>query len=455
MHVGIPMSLARSGAALLMSILAIAAMLVPADAWANQSSGPSTAQDARRRDLLRSSQVPAGSVPLASPATTTAATTAVAVPRSKFGFAVADVSVGSSSAPEKSTLKKAADAGAGWMLGWVSWSSLRPTASGSYVWLNADGTRRCQNTDIDNVVRGARAYGLNPLIRLQGVPGWATSDSSDHLVRLQANALQTFAQDLANYVRACYPTQTVAYQVFNEPNLNYEWGANVTSASASAYARLLHAAYLGFHARGSATVVSAGLADGATSPSMSDLNYLQALYRAGARGGTHFDALGTHPYGGNSAPSTDPNAAACSATCFRRAELQHNIMVRNGDSTPMWATEVGWLMDPKSLGGPDYDLGPSFNWMKVSAQAQADYTVGALQYAQMNWPWMARMFVFNLDHSTAMWCGSAQTGYIGQCYPPRTSVYWFSTLEGSTDMWSPSYRSPRPVYNALAAMPKS
>jgi hypothetical protein len=177
MHVGIPMRLARSGAALLMSILAIAAMLVPADAWANQSSGPSTAQDARRRDLLRSSQVPAGSVPPASSATTTAATTAVPVPRSKFGFAVADVSVGSSSAPNKSTLKKAADAGAGWMLGWVSWSSLRPTASGSYVWLNADGTRRCQNTDIDNVVRGARAYGLNPLIRLQRVPGWVTSGS--------------------------------------------------------------------------------------------------------------------------------------------------------------------------------------------------------------------------------------------------------------------------------------
>ena len=272
----------------------------------------------------------------------------------------------------------------------------------------------------------------------------------------QTAALQTFAQDLAAHARACHPDLQLAYEVFNEPNLNYEWGATVTASSAAAYARLLRAAYVGFKAGDpTATVVSAGLADGATAPSMNDLDYLQALYRAGARGGSHFDAVGTHPYGGTAAPATDPTTSACAATCFRRAERQHAILVRHGDSrTPMWATEVGWLLDPLSYTGTDEDLGPSFNWMKVPAQVQADDTVGALQYAQQHWPWMARLFVFNLDHSTAMWCGTAQTGYIGQCYPPTTSVYWFSTLNGATDMSSPTYRSPRPVYTALVGMPK-
>ena len=116
---------------------------------------------------------------------------------------------------------------------------------------------------------------------------------------------------------------------------------------------------------------------------------------------------------------------SCGGTCLRHAELQRQIMLDNGDAaTPMWATEVGWLMDSSN------DVGPYFNWMKVSPQQQADYLVGAMQYAQANWPWMQRLFVFNLDHSTAMWCG-------GPCYPPSTSVHWFSVLNPD--------RSPRPA----------
>jgi hypothetical protein len=447
--------LLRSGCALLTAVAVALALVVPVDAAASQSTGPSVPEDARTRDRLRAGQVPAPSV--AAPVVTVAATTSTAVPRVKFGFAVADITAGDNTSRDTTTLKKAADAGAGWMLGWVSWSNLHPTAEGPYAWQKADGTQQCANNDLDNVLRGAQTYHLGALVRLQGVPSWATTDGSGLLVHVQLSALQSFVQHLALHARACYPDLQLAYQVFNEPNLNYEWGARVTPTSVAAYAKLLRAAYVGFKAGDrTATVVSAGLADGATAPSMNDLTYLQELYRVGARGGQHFDAVGTHPYGGNSAPATDPTSGACAATCFRRAELQHNIMLRFGDSlTPMWATEVGWLLDPKSYTGTDQDLGPSFNWMKLPAQQQADYTVGALQYAQQNWPWMARLFVFNLDHSTAMWCGPPQTGFIGQCYPPTTSVYWFSTLNGATDMSSPTYRSPRPVYTALASMPKN
>jgi hypothetical protein len=176
-------------------------------------------------------------------------------------------------------------------------------------------------------------------------------------------------------------------------------------------------------------VVAAGTANGATSPSMNDLDYLRAFYAAGAKGS--FDALGTHPYGGNTAPES----TSCGGTCFRRAELQRQIMVDYGDSaTPMWATEVGWLHESQ------YDMGPYFEWQKVSAQQQADYLVRAFQFAEANWAWMGPMFVFNHDHSTAMWCNVA-------CYPPTTSVHWFSILNPD--------RSARPAYTALSDMPKT
>lgn len=50
--------------------------------------------------------------------------------------------------------------------------------------------------------------------------------------------------------------------------------------------------------------------------------------------------------------------------------------------------------------------------MKVSPQQQADCLAGAYKYPEQHWPWMQRMFVFNLDHSTAMWCGTQETGWI-------------------------------------------
>jgi polysaccharide biosynthesis protein PslG len=217
--------------------------------------------------------------------------------------------------------------------------------------------------------------------------------------------------------------------VFNEPNLTYEWGTDVDAGAAAGYARLLRAASEGLKAGDpQALVVSAGMANGATAPSLNDLDYLRAFYAAGARG--TFDVLDTHPYGGN----TPPESTACGGTCFRRAEVQRQIMVEAGDSaTPMWATELGWLQESA------YDMGPYFEWHKVTAQQQADYLVRAFQYAERTWPWMGPMFVFNHDHSTAMWCG-------GPCYPPTTSVYWFSVLNPD--------RSPRPAYTALAAMPK-
>jgi hypothetical protein len=223
----------------------------------------------------------------------------------KLGFGLADVTPGPGT-----PLELAARAGAGWLLGWVSWEQVEPRR-GVFAWQSGGAN------DLDNVAAAGRAAGLRVLVRLHSPPAWATADGSGRLARVDPDALRLSLEALARRGAG----RVTAYQVFNEPNLAYEWGEDVDEASAAAYARLLRAAYGGLKAGDPrALVVSAGLANGATAPSLNDLDYLRALYAAGARG--TFDALATHPYGGN----TPPESTACGGTCFRRAEVQRQLM---------------------------------------------------------------------------------------------------------------------------------
>jgi beta-galactosidase GanA len=74
------------------------------------------------------------------------------------GFAVADVTAGPGS-----TLEKIPQAGFGWVQGWISWRRLEP-APGSFAW--AAGGANDGANDLDNVARGAAAYGLQALVRV-------------------------------------------------------------------------------------------------------------------------------------------------------------------------------------------------------------------------------------------------------------------------------------------------
>jgi hypothetical protein len=135
-----------------------------------------------------------------------------------------------------------------------------------------------------------------------------------------------------------------------------------------------------------------------------DLTFLREMYRHGAKG--HFDALGSHPYGGRDAPDTPP-AAASGPIYFRRAEEQHQVMLEFGDQSPVWITEFGWVL------ATECNLG-EHEWMQVSEDQQAKYLAGAYDYAHLNWPWMGPMFLFNLDFGTVYW------------YAPCDPVRWYS-----------------------------
>jgi hypothetical protein len=174
-------------------------------------------------------------------------------------------------------------------------------------------------------------------------------------------------------------------------------------------------------------VLGGGLAPntGGLGRTIEDLDFLNGMYDAGAMG--FMDALSVHNYGGNNEPERDPHDCGSPAICFRRAELYRELMVQRGDAgTPVWSTEWGYLMDPGTYLG-------QYDWMKVSADQQADYIVRAHRYAHEYWPWMAGMILSNLDASTTPYHSG-----------PEDGLPWFAILN--------SDYSPRPAWHALQAM---
>ncbi len=257
-------------------------------------------------------------------------------------------------------------------------------------------------------------------------------------------AFYTFTLALAAHVSDTWRVQgleTVAYEIWNEPNLDYEWGG---APNAAQYTALLKAGYRGIKAGDpQALVVSAGLATTGGSAAelawarrlygaevvIPDLTFLREMYNSGARG--FFDALGSHPYGGSYPPDTPPDQVT-TPIYFRRAEEQHQVMLANGDSSPLWATEFGWVL------ATDCDLG-EHEWMEVGEAQQAEYLAAAYAYADEWWPWMGPMFLFNLDHATVDW--------YAECDPVR----WYSITYRQNPQ-APGPILPRQAFSRLRDM---
>lgn len=230
-----------------------------------------------------------------------------------------------------------------------------------------------------------------------------------------------WANDIARALLP-YKGQQPLAEIWNEPNLAYEWGDQPPDPAY--YVKMLKALYpIVKAAVPDAVIVTAGLSTVGTdqfSPSaMDDATFLRGIYDNGGRG--FFDAVGTHPYGFGYPPEE-----AGQILSFRRAETQQNIMAQKGDSTtPLVATEFGWIRDPSENGRADCLTDPTWNgrqWQKVSAQTQANYTVRAYQYAYNNWPWMLGMFLFNLDYSTGS-NGCDQVGYYAIKNQPAEAAF--------------------------------
>jgi hypothetical protein len=139
-----------------------------------------------------------------------------------------------------------------------------------------------------------------------------------------------------------------AWQVWNEPNIPNFWRSGV---NAKAYVRLLRAGARAIRsADPGAEVVAAGLPNSNLGAPF--LEYLDQMYRAGARG--VFDTLAIHPY------SRDVEGL------LRLAEDARVLMNRRHDRSRLWITEFGW-----STGG-------DASAFRVSESGQADRIAASL-----------------------------------------------------------------------------
>jgi hypothetical protein len=295
------------------------------------------------------------------------------------------------------------DLGFGWAKQYVNWETVEP-APGQYRWV-----------DPDNIVNALGGYGLRILMRIHGTPPWA---------RPAGTTLSYPPDDVADFagfmrtLATRYKGQVAAYEIWNEPNLNYEWG--YLAPDPAGYTALLKAAYGAVkEVDPDALVVSGGLATtGDGSPTaLGDLAFLQGMYDAGARG--YFDALGSHPY----AFGHDPDYVDPWGLSLSRVARQREVMVANGDAeTPIWITEAGWILHSS------WNLG-EHQTSAVNEAQQAEYLVRAYQKTRAEWPWVRAFFLFNLDFSNVPW------------YPVAEPMRWYAILNPD--------RTPRPAYTNI------
>ncbi len=295
------------------------------------------------------------------------------------------------------------DMGFSWAKGYINWATVEPEP-GQFRWI-----------DPDNVVKAFGDQQLDIMFRVHGTPAWARP--SETLLSHPPSDLTDFANFLTALVTR-YKGQVAAYEIWNEPNLYYEWGN--LDPDPVAYTEMLKTAYRAIKAVDpEALVISGGLATTGqgSRTAMGDLEFLQQMYDAGARG--YFDAFGSHPYAYGLAPNeTHPDGLS-----FDRVVNQHEVMVANGDAdTPIWITEVGWVLQT------EWDLGEHSSIGVTQAQ-QAQYLTQAYAIVQTEWPFVEALFLFNLDFSTVPW------------YPAAEPMRWYAILNPD--------RTPRPAYTWL------
>jgi hypothetical protein len=261
----------------------------------------------------------------------------------------------------------------------VGWASLQQDGP--------DGYASWYLEKLDRLVDAAHVRGVSLLLTFMNSPCWA-STAPDTLKQDCAGSWwdrgvmgyapsdpQAYARALA-FLAARYGDKVAAWEIWNEPNHPDFFKA---PDQAAAYARLLKAAYPAVKAANPRAVVVGG------SLSQSDHAFTQRLYDLGAKG--FFDAFSVHPYSDDVSP-LDPRATIDARYSFiRGVPAIRSVMLRNGDSRPIWLTESGW--STSTLRTPDH-------WRNgVSEATQATFMrQQATQIAQ--WPYVKVNIWFDL-----------------------------------------------------------
>jgi hypothetical protein len=315
---------------------------------------------------------------------------------------------------DETVAELAASAGFDTIVQVFPWRDLNPQPS-LYTWAAGD-----------DMVRTARAYGLDLVVRLDMPPDWATVPDECARGGFPFDS-HAYADSVAAVAKR-YRGHVLGYIIWNEPNLAAEWsrsGGDLPHhwesydgwvARPEDYVSLLCLAQARVRAAApEPLIVGGGLAPtNEFSPrAMDDREFLRRMVAVGAT--KCFDVLAVHDYGYGLSPE-DERGAHEGLNLARVLDLR-DIMLDYGVTKPIWITELGYTVHSQ--------LQPT-----VSEQEQADYLVGAFQRVRRDWPWVEMLTLWNL------------------CYgrPPEDEMSGYSLVEPDL--------TPRPAYPALQNMGK-
>lgn len=311
------------------------------------------------------------------------------------------------------TLRMAQEAGLGWLKQQFPWEEIEPDRGSFFV----PGTLTSSWAKYDKIVDMAAKYDLQIIARVDRPPAWARPPAASGRGPVEnyidyGDFIYTFVKHFAGRIRYI--------QIWNEPNLWYEWGG--VEPNARDYTTLLRLAYKrAKEADPNVVILSAPLAPTLERSvwALSDLDFLQQMYDEGAK--NYFDILAANAFGQAMAPEDPPDPNVLN---FQRVVLLRRIMEHNGDADKaVWINEFGWNAAP-------VDFSPEkLPWARVSEQTQADYTIRGLRIARQQWDWVGVINIWYLRH----------VGNIS----PDTAEYYFRMVD--VDF------TPRLVYRAVKA----
>ncbi len=251
---------------------------------------------------------------------------------------------------------------------------------------------------LDQIVSAARANDTHLLLSIVRSPPWATASGHDGL----PDNPEDFAR-FAGLLASRYRGRVAAYQIWNEPNLAHEGGG--TPADPAHYLALLQAGYRAIKAADPcALVVSAALAathNPDPAVAREDLPFFEQLYQL--EDGAFLraaDIVGVHTGAGTHRPADLWQDDQESHGYFRHLERTRAIMERYHDPRQVWLTEYGWTVS-RADGAPP----------PVSEEQQAAYLVDALWQIRQSYPWLAGVFVWNLNFSVISTPSDEKTTY--------------------------------------------
>lgn len=283
-------------------------------------------------------------------------------------------------------LRMAGEAGYTWIRQQIHWRDQEGPA-GNYAW-----------GELNDVVASVNAHGLKLLISIVRSPSFYTSNGENGMPD-DPRALGDFVEALVRQ----YPGQIGAIQIWNEQNLAYENGGQISVADAGRYVELLKEAYTRIKAIDPSIIVVSGApactATNVPGVAVDDLSYYRAMFSYNnGEFRNYVDAIGVHPGGSANPPETlwpDAPSAAQGWTedrtfYFRRIEDYYKLMQEyHLTDHQVWITEFGWATANDT---PGYEFGN-----QVSFDQQAQYILNAMSMTAERYPWVGNMFLWNLN----------------------------------------------------------